>query len=150
MKPFLRLLFSFVLFCPLPSLAQPLWQSLNGPPGGTVSSIALAPNDDLYLVAAYEKVYKSENGGDNWEQIGFEGYEPYRIFALPEDVLLVCDWNGMWRSADGGLTWSTVSGWHAYSLVQTNDGMIFSATDEGLFQSADAGLHWSAAGLQGQ
>ena len=136
-----------LLLLPVVALTQPVWESLNGPCGGTVSSIAVDPDGDLYIVAGFKTLYRSENNGEQWEELGFPGSEPASIHILSDGTFLMQDVTGTWRSVNEGQTWSKVSGLEIYSLVENSEGTVFGITYNGVYKSTDQGLHWTASGL---
>ncbi len=55
---------------------------------------------------------------------------------------------GVWRSRDGGATWTIVSGnlpadTHTLAFLPTDDKVVFATTRTGLFKSIDQGRIWS-------
>jgi photosystem II stability/assembly factor-like uncharacterized protein len=138
-----------LLLLPVVVLTQPAWESLNGPSGGAVHSIAVAEDGSLYIVASYHAIFKSEDEGEHWEELEFPGLEPVKIHALASGTLLVCNASGTWRSVDEGGAWSLVTDLPLRSIVECGDGSLLGAAQDGLYRSIDDGCQWTAAALAG-
>ena len=114
-------------------------------------------------------VYKSRNGGKSWNLVNKTSLLSINTSAIvvdPQDVDTVImstagfgrrqtagrDRVGIYRSTDGGVTWSLTLEGHATHLVaDAKDfntmyaalGNLFSAAENGLYRSADAGQTWT-------
>jgi len=120
---------------------------------GRVRSIAAAPSDSRYLyVADYEQIFKSTNGGDEWNNI--TGSLPTSSGTLEYIAVKYDDPNTLWvvlsgysvpgvyESTDGGLSWNNISAGlppiPAYSMVQNHQ-----ATDEvELYLGTELGVYY--------
>jgi len=112
------LLCIITLYCyPSNSYCQS-WESL-GPFGGTFSEIAISESNPDYVYAGtyYGGVYKSNDGGENWQHAGLTGsYIINKICIDPDDPLKVFvsyrivdpyyTGSETVRSVDGGKSWS--------------------------------------------
>ena len=83
----------------------------NGPEGGRISALAIDPGtpDTLYA-GTYGGVYKSTDGGGNWNAVN-DGLYAERVYALtidPDtpDTLYAGTDRGPHKSTDGGESWS--------------------------------------------
>ncbi len=124
-------------------------------------------------------VYRSEDGGESWEHMGLEGSRHVgRILIHPEDpnVVYVAAMGSLWgpnsqrglfRTRDGGVTWTKVLGMSDFTGVvevrmdPRNPDVLFAATfqrerrqwsmlgggpEGGLFRSEDGGERWTRVG----
>lgn len=86
------------------------WIQTNGPPGGYINDVEIDPVDPsiLYAAGSREGIYKSVDGGNNWQLLRFA--EPQVVQDLEIDPqnpdVLYCGYRNFSRSTDGGLSWS--------------------------------------------
>ncbi len=144
----------------------------NGPCGGYIASLAVAPTDPLIVFAGTSAgVYKSVDGGHSWTGpvtgipltlvggIAIDPSDPARVFAavgeLPGDV---GSW-GVYRSTDSGATWARLlasateiqnygyAGLPTAVTVDYRDGKkIYVGNFDGLvLRSSDGGDTWAGA-----
>lgn len=98
----------------------------------------------------------STDGGDNWDLTGLnydisQGVDLYEIEYNPATgTLLVGADNGLWRSTDGGDTWTevmTLGQWKDVELKKGSTSTVFAcmhgAADGGFYVSNDDGLTWN-------
>ena len=147
-----------------------------------IGSIALAPsNHNILYVGTGEGnfsgdigsdtipgqgVLKSTDGGNSWTLLGQSQFAGKSISAIvvnptnPNTVYLTVDWGspaGIWRSLDGGITWTNVAlpGASMTALVMdpTNSQILYAAAGwfhgnsfNGVYRSTDGGTTWSFAG----
>lgn len=57
---------------------------------------------------------------------------------------------GIYRSEDGGQTWTLLDSLEASYLSLGRDGVLYAGAADGLFKSSDSGETWSTAGLEGK
>jgi photosystem II stability/assembly factor-like uncharacterized protein len=156
---------------PYPTLTEvPLVQSAGDPfMGGRVVAVTLDPRNDNVAIAATQSggLFRTTNGAASWHHI--DNLAPNRFWDVqvhpnsPDIVIatVVVDTHnpplsGVWRSTDGGLTWSRPSAANfpdcnsggtvlpAYGRwISTGPGNhVFVATDCGLAVSHDLGASW--------
>lgn len=160
------------------AFANPLWESL-GPSniGGRVTDVATGAaggSPVTYLAAASGGVWKTADAGATWEPV-FDGNGALSIGALAVDpgdanVLyvgtgeanpgggsLAYDGNGIWKTVDGGSSWThlgleatgsfgrlAVDPARPERVFAAAMGRLFSPNAErGLYRSLDAGDHWT-------
>jgi photosystem II stability/assembly factor-like uncharacterized protein len=134
-----------------------------------VGAIALDPNNPRTLYvgtgesnSSLDSYYgagllKSTNGGASWKRIaGPFAYQSFGALAVsPADgsLVLAGTYYGLYRSADGGITWASVlPGGTGYSIlfdpgnpavVYAALGEIFGSAANGVYKSTDAGQTWT-------
>jgi exopolysaccharide biosynthesis WecB/TagA/CpsF family protein len=149
------------------------WQKSADVPNGKTYRVLLDESEDtLRIIVAWLKDWQgglvvSDDGGQSWEELGEEfrpdiASNPTRAWvpskgkpaSLKMDPfdpqrLFLSDWWGVWRSDDGGRTWTeTVNGAPntvGSDIVVSAQGEIFVATmDTGLLKSSDQGRSYRA------
>ncbi|MDQ3242177.1 MAG: glycoside hydrolase [Gemmatimonadota bacterium] len=135
--------------------------------GGRALSIAVSPTDIRNLVVATETggLFRTFNGGESWQHLNLPNYQTVDVsFGLDPQTLIattlaryraISD-GGIWRSTDGGGTWTQPSGWApppglncpsrpgAYAISRVGSSRTFYVgTDCGLAISNDDGATWS-------
>jgi len=130
-----------------------VWTS-GGPYGGQVSSIAINPitPTTLYASAMGVGVFRSHDGGENWEQVFYDnGYEDIvEMDPLnPNRIYTGRNGQGVYRSDDGGDTWTAVPFPVQGAYVNrafahpTVAGRVYAGLSEGgFFKSDDYGQTW--------
>jgi photosystem II stability/assembly factor-like uncharacterized protein len=151
------------------------WQALaaTGP-----MDIKYSRSDPIRMIRTGLPVSLSGDGGLTWqepvlEEFGTFGYGdlPGRIVAFdnqdPNTLWVALDRCGLWRSRDGGFSWSTADkgitgspddrcpiGWlgrddpadiMALELSPVDADRIYASTDQGVFTSSDGGESWQDA-----
>ena len=152
-----------LLLIAVPALAAtPSW-TLLGPPGGTVTALAVDPQDARIVYAAThggEGIFKSVDGGVTWSPSGegLSGSSGNGVYCLAIDprrpaILYAGTLNfGIYKSIDGGASWSPLRGLSAGSVLGVYDlaidparpDVVFAATGVGVFETTDGGAHWKA------
>ena len=107
-----------------PALSAETWERL-GPPGGTVISLAAAPDGTVYLGTPDGHVFRSVDRGEHWELRGRAGG---RLDGVVQQI--VAD------AADRNRVLAAL--WYR------------SSTGGGVYESSDGGQHWRLAGLAGE
>lgn len=118
------------------------------PSGDHVHSLGVAPNGDL-LLGLHGGLYRSDDGVA-WELAGLQGEDAMVIAAVADQPLFVAGHDVLYRSDDGGQTFSQLHpadlpGLDIHAFAQTPpDGREVYAyvVAHGLFWSGDAGESW--------
>jgi len=159
------------------------WERIDGNPATGLPSlirgkaIAQDPQDYLYLGVSNEGAWKSNDSGNTWSLIsnGLPRYQrrvppydtlvtPIQRFAFAENSLFVCtgavdfhqDLNGIYRSTDGGNSWSSsfsgISSGHPLFAITVSRGTILAGgplynvrgiiPQRGIWRSVDGGRSW--------
>ena len=154
------ILLSFV-FCVV-ALAQSQPWVLLGPEGGDARSLSYDPHDPsrILLGTSAGELYQSTDGGRQWSRFAHLGdrndYVLDHIAFDPRNsnTIYVAGWsienNGgdIFRSDDGGKTWSALPGMHGKSvrsmeIAPSNPDVIVAGALDGVFRSNDAGKTWN-------
>ncbi|HFA48886.1 MAG TPA: T9SS type A sorting domain-containing protein [Bacteroidetes bacterium] len=146
------------------------WQlSNNGLPDEEIMGLSLdrnSPADNRTLfVTAQGEVYKSENDGFGWtKKPGCNGCRFTAVDHFDSDLVFAGGENGLWRSTDGGETWSEAglpemggdpdigfwewnwSGVHEIKTDPQHGGWVYVASfgnGKGLWRSTNGGDDWT-------
>jgi photosystem II stability/assembly factor-like uncharacterized protein len=128
------------------------WEARNqGLPDRNIDINSLAVRGDFLAIGTYHgKVFTSKNGGRRWQRpiFNFMGGS-VRALYCHEGWLIAGTDNGIYRSADDGMTWQQTD-----DLVQVNDiasfkGRLFAARRDGIVVSDDDGKSWAIAYNEG-
>jgi photosystem II stability/assembly factor-like uncharacterized protein len=139
------------------------------PPGTSVYDLAVDPGDVGRAYAANRfagtdpgaPVYVTTDGGAHWRGAGDAGIPDGWVLAIaldphaPRIVSISVSGHGLYRTADGGATWSPTGTGLVVTTVNTilagvgTPSAVFAGTDHGLYRSGDTGRHWEpvAGGL---
>jgi photosystem II stability/assembly factor-like uncharacterized protein len=108
-----------------------------------------------YVIAGSEsgKIYFSKNDGINWavselpNKNKSESMTTILSLAYSDEVMYAGNWNGFFRSIDGGFTWSQqkINGAQAgrTTSILASGNFLLVATSRGVFRSFDAGVSWN-------
>jgi photosystem II stability/assembly factor-like uncharacterized protein len=96
-------------------------------------------------------VFKSTDGGQSWVSSGLTnlGTSVLAIDPMKQDTLYAGTAAGVFKSGDGGATWSTVNHGLVASYVSSlaidpgNGGTLYAAADARVKKSTDGGNHWN-------
>ena len=141
------------------------WAALVDPPNFRWASDGKFFDSDHGVVGSYQNIAWTDNGGDTWQETLLPGDNRVSRFALPAaDRYFVSTWTaagggGIFRSDDGGQTWSPVTGGLPASF--SAGGLAFADAQHGwvsfrqgsigrMYRTVDGGDTWSpvaAAGL---
>ncbi len=128
-------------------------------------ALAADPGMPSTIYAVAGSLYRSQNGGANWDKVGFsprgEQWSASAILIVPppDSVIYVAadalpDQYAIFKSADHGATWSATSQappTQVFSLVvdPSDPAVLYAGTTQGVFKSRDRGEHWgpSSGGL---
>lgn len=129
---------------------------------------------DLFKSSQERGVYRSEDGGKNWKRILFANADAgamdlvmdpnnprilyastWRVRRTPYSLESGGDGSAMWKSTDGGDTWTNISGneglprgtWgiSGISVSPVNSNRVYAIIENdngGVYRSSDAGMTW--------
>ncbi len=141
------------------------WRPLNGPQGGSVFALAIAPTDSKIVYAAgYGRVFKSSNGGESWTAVSGEPWQEIESFAIDPmhaGTVYVGSDRGVGKTVDGGRHWRMVNtglfdppplppptappnGSLAWSLMVDSEhpATVYATTGRGLYRTRNGGKSW--------
>lgn len=131
---------------------------------GRVNAIAFHPTnpDKIYAGAPAGGLWISEDHGNTWasytDNLPSLGVSAIIVDWMDPDVVYMgtgdCDHGdapglGVWKSFDGGLTWTASNTGMSTSTVSRmlmhpqNHNILFAATNSGVFKTTDAGISWT-------
>ena len=131
--------------------------------GGVITMAVEPGNSNVVWAATNNGVQVSRDGGKTWSGNLIEDYIrnsfSYGIALRPGDpdtILLATSESGMFRSTDGGATWTQANTGlgtqelHQVTFATSNSDVAYVASHEGVYRSDDAGQTWvsRSRGLQ--
>ena len=121
-----------------------------------IQAAAVAPSNGNIIYAGgnagdYSKgvLYSTANGGASWTRLNWASRSIEAIGVDPQDPKIVyaaTSWDGTYRSADGGQTWTKSigpSGAASILVNRANPNEVFSGGGDGVYRSTDRGLTWT-------
>ena len=134
-----------------------VWRRAAGPWGGAIRALAIDPQKPNIVYAGTTcGVYRSNDSGANWAQVGKDEISCQDIKALtidPADTQIVYaagqeglfrtnDRGNSWTRIDRGFTGQTVS---ALALDSSRQGMLYVTVGGAVWASDDYGGHWNSS-----
>ena len=126
----------------------------NGPTGGTFRNLVVAPNGDLFTGYVTGGIFRSQDGGETWEEIpgtpiemgriyNLYAHENGSLFALASETSPSQVWD-IWRSVDNGETWARILDSIGISsmTVGPDDDVYVVDIGTGIQRSRDNGETW--------
>ena len=127
--------------------------------GAWVTPYIMDPDDPNTLYVGYADVWKTTDKGDTFEKISsINSYNNIRSMAIApsnNQVLYVSDYDNIWKTTNGGTSWSNITG----DLPTTNSSIkniavkfddpntlwvVFSKyNQDGVYESTDGGASWT-------
>ena len=115
-------------------------------------TLAVHPdNDNLLFLGTWGKgVFKSGNGGNNWQSIWPEDFDPrvYKVALGSNGFLWAASKNGLYKSADQGANWDLVYDDDNILTVSVNPvdprEVVIGVQYSGNFKTSDNGNTWKA------
>jgi len=136
--------------------AQNFWQQTNGPSGGGVSALAIAPNGSIFVGNNGGGVFRSTDGGESWIQVGLANTYVTVLAIGSNGTIFVGSSGGVFRSTDNGRSWTQagLANYGGRSLAVSPNGDIYAGAyadvlgvSESVLRSTDDGGTWTVTGL---
>ena len=119
-----------------------------------VSAVAQSISNPLIMLCGTETgaVFKSTNKGENWFPVGDNvfnnGVISVEISPTNPNMMFVGSSNHIYRSLDGGNTWSLVLdvpdlSIYEFAINPSNNQIVFAAGNKGLYKSLNGGVSWT-------
>lgn len=133
------------------------WQDVTPERNGYVQAIAIDPNDTATVYAGLYGygceqpcLYKSLNRGDRWTSLVVSVANPdvlaVAIHPTRSQTVFVATSLGLFRTDDGGTTWSAIDpgppGIGSLAIDPGDPGTVYAGGAEGAFRSDDGGASW--------
>jgi photosystem II stability/assembly factor-like uncharacterized protein len=128
------------------------WETMPAMHGKSVRAMAIASSDSKTLVAgAVDGVFRSNDGGKNWQKISAGNQEIHSIESVAidpknADVVYAGTWHLAWKTDDGGATWHHISKGmiddsDVFSIIvdSSNPSVVFASACSGIYKSQSAG-----------
>lgn len=132
-----------------PAMAQTHdWLISEGPEGGEITTLAQAPNGDIYVgLWSRGGIYRSTDQGLTWQETGLPLDQVSKIVINNAGTVFAAISNGnVLRSFDNGASWLTSATGivdHNGSIAYDPDlDILFAVTSEYFFRSLDGGNSW--------
>ncbi|MGQ9847103.1 MAG: VPS10 domain-containing protein, partial [Bacteroidales bacterium] len=131
----------------------------NGLYGGSIRFLAIDPNNNqiIYAGTYYDGVFKSTDGGNNWNKTSLiaSGTRSLAIDPQNAKIIYAATLQGLYKSTNGGLNWKRVNAGSISTPFSTividpkNPNILYAGTyyGEGILKSTDGGKNWSNVGL---
>ena len=120
--------------------------------GKSIRAMAIAASDSKTLVAgALDGVFRSTDGGKNWQKISSSNQEIHNIESIAvdpknPDVVYAGTWHLAWKTDDGGASWhhinkGMIEDSDVFSIIvdSTNPSVVFASACSGIYKSQSAG-----------
>jgi photosystem II stability/assembly factor-like uncharacterized protein len=127
------------------------WESLPGMHGKSVRAMAVSASDNKIVVAgALDGVYRSNDGGNNWQRISpsdgvVKNIESIAVDPKDPNVIYAGTWHLAWKTSDGGANWQHIN----KGMIDDSDVfsiIVSSANSSEVFASACSGIYKSVSG----
>lgn len=139
---------------------RPAWAGIgygwisHGPVGGPVNALAIDPSSPDRAYAGTEAgVFKTADGGASWATINAGFVRPFTVNLVkvhptnPNILFASMDWNGLYRSTDGGQSWTydfgPVTENLSFDPADPNRVIAMSSFGSTAWLSTNAGATWS-------
>ncbi len=129
-------------------------QKIGSGVGPDVYKVAVSP--EVFVATTNDKVYKSTDGGNTWEEIPALAGKIIRNLEIHENVILAGapNFRGLFRSADHGETWTAAPYWGSFRAdgILFFDGIFYVGKQTGsstysVVKSTDSGVTWQDTNL---
>ncbi len=134
------------------SISQDFWEPVNLPnPDMTIYAMATDGNDRLFI-GSVDNIYYTDNNGANWNAgTNWPGHAIKCLAVNDVNIVFAGTFSeGMYRSTDGGTTYTEINNGLSYLNVWCifiiDEDELLVGTPGGIFKSADNGDNWAPLG----
>ena len=131
------------------------WQA-SGLFGHAVRALVAAPSDpDILVAGALDGVFRSRDGGKNWEMITpandpeLRNFDSLAIDPQDPEIIYAGTFHLPWKTVDGGRDWDAIhegmiddSDVLSLAVNPSNPQQVFASACSGIYRSDAAGAHW--------
>src|SRR5271165_4105702 len=127
------------------------WEVLPAMRGKSVRAMAISVSDHKVIVAgALDGVYRSNDGGNNWQRISpndgiVKNIESIAVDPKDPNVVYAGTWHLAWKTSDGGANWQHIN----KGMIDDSDVfsvIVNSSNPSEVFASACSGIYKSTSG----
>lgn len=126
------------------------WASLAGPLLGQTVSVAIAGDGSIVAALADGSLWRgSGSSSAQWDRIDaapLRGRLWEAVARTPQGAVLAAAGNALFRSSDGGRTWSEISGPPQIAHFAVSGDEILATDLETIYRSTDDGRSWTTLG----
>src|SRR5215472_4775448 len=129
------------------------WEIVADLHGKSLRALSIATaNPQILLAGALDGIYRSHDGGQNWERISPENHaeikniESIAVDPTNDDVIYAWTWHLPWKTEDGGKSWhnikkGVIEDSDVFSIVmdQAQPSNLFISACSGIYRSESAG-----------
>lgn len=128
------------------------WQTATSMHNKSIRALSVAASDSKTLVAGtLEGVYRSNDGGSNWQKISASNSDIHNVESIAVDpknpnVVYAGTWHLAWKTDDGGANWHHVNKGmiedsDVFSIIvdSTNPSVVFASACSGIYKSDNSG-----------
>jgi photosystem II stability/assembly factor-like uncharacterized protein len=129
------------------------WEALPDMHGKSVRAMAISASDsDVLVVGALDGVFRTKNGGKNWDRISpasqaeIKNIESIAVDPKNPDVVYAGTWHLAWKTDDGGANWhhinkGMIDDSDVFSVIvdSTNSSIVYASACSGIYKSESAG-----------
>jgi photosystem II stability/assembly factor-like uncharacterized protein len=128
------------------------WETLPAMHGKSVRAMAISASDDKVVVAgALDGVYRSTDGGENWQRISpndgiVKNIESIAVDPKDPNTVYAGTWHLAWKTSDAGANWQHINKGmiddsDVFSIIvsATNPSEVFASACSGIYKSTTAG-----------
>lgn len=124
------------------------WQ-LIGYNQGTVNAIYPVSNQTI-LLSDENRLIQLNPTNQTWNEIHTFANTIYSIFSTQDGNIIVGTLDGIFLSADNGLTWeNTLHKFIVMEILETDKSVLYAGTKYGVYRSVDSGYTWKKEDLNG-
>lgn len=121
------------------------------------SAVVIDPRNSntIYVPSRNGALFKSTDGGASWNAAGLiPGLQSLAIDPRNSSTVYAATWRGVYRSTDGGVSFTPYSRARALPVLSVElgpqrSGTVLAGTWGGAFQSTDGGMSWLTPALGG-